>query len=158
MSLTRMTVPTRSPAHASCPVCGVRPVKQRFVRQSDELGDDEEIALRGGRLAAAIVRADAQRMHDVYGTFGISVFALRGATIDELAQQAPLVRFAELTVVTVGTLRGVGVRLEPPGGTVVTSPWCSTTWMTAPMRCCRVVIGSGPTRIMRNDVAGGGRT
>jgi len=30
-------------------------------------------------------------MHDVYGTFGISVFALRGATIDELTQQAPLV-------------------------------------------------------------------
>lgn len=90
-------------------------MKQRFVRQYDELGDDEEIVLRGGRLAAAIVRADAQRMHDVYGTFGISVFALRGATIDELAQQAPLVRFAELTVVTVGALRSVGVRLEPTG-------------------------------------------
>ena len=31
-----------------------------------------------------MVRSDAMRMHDVYGTFGISVFALRGATIDEL--------------------------------------------------------------------------
>ncbi len=73
-------------------------VKERFVRPGDELDDDEEIVLRGGRLAETIVRADAQRMHAVYGTFGISVFALRGATIDELAQQAPLVRFAELTV------------------------------------------------------------
>jgi hypothetical protein len=90
-------------------------VKERFVRPGDELGDDEEIVLRGGRLADAIVRADAQRMHDVYGTFGISVFALRGATIDELAQQSPLVRFAELTVVTVGALRSAGVRLEPTG-------------------------------------------
>ena len=34
---------------------------------------------------------------------------------DELAQQAPLVRFAELTVVTVGALRDVGVTLEPTG-------------------------------------------
>ena len=51
----------------------------------------------------------------IYGSFGISVFALRGATIDELAQQAPLVRFAELTVVTVGELRRVGVRLEATG-------------------------------------------
>lgn len=90
-------------------------MKQRFVRPGDELADDEEIVLRGGRLAEAIVRSDAMRMHDVYGTFGISVFALRGATIDELAQQAPLVRFAELTVVTVGDLRSVGVRLEPTG-------------------------------------------
>ena len=71
--------------------------------------------LRGGRLAETIVRADAQRMHAVFDTFGISVFALRGATIDELAQQSPLVRFAESTVVTVGALRSVGVRLEPTG-------------------------------------------
>ena len=93
----------------------VIPVKQRFIRPDDVLEDDEEVVLRGGRLDEEIVRADATRMHDVYGTFGISVFALRGATIDELAQQTPLVRFAELTVVTVGALRAVGVRLEPTG-------------------------------------------
>lgn len=90
-------------------------MKRRFVRPGDELDDDDEIVLRGGRLDEAIVKADAQRMHDIYGTFGISVFALRGATIDELAQQAPLVRFAELTVVTVRALRSVGVTLEPTG-------------------------------------------
>jgi hypothetical protein len=49
---------------------------------------------QAGRLADEIVRAepsraDAQRMHDVYGRFGISVFALRGATIDELAGTSP---------------------------------------------------------------------
>lgn len=90
-------------------------VKQRFVRPDDSLEDEDEIVLRGGRLDAAILRADAQRMHEIYGAFGISVFALRGATIDELAQQVPLVRFAELTVVTVGVLRDVGVRLEATG-------------------------------------------
>jgi uncharacterized membrane protein YeiH len=90
-------------------------VKQRFVRPGDSLEDEDEVVLRGGRLDAAILRVDAQRMHDIYGAFGISVFALRGATIDELAQQVPLVRFAELTVVTVGVLRDVGVRLEATG-------------------------------------------
>ena len=89
-------------------------MKQRFIRSGDGLDDDETV-LRGGRLDEAIVRVDAQRMYDVYGTFGISVFALRGATIDELAQQVPLVRFAELTVVTVGALRTVGVTIEPTG-------------------------------------------
>lgn len=90
-------------------------MKQRFIRPGDELDDDDEVVLRGGRLDEAVVKADAQRMHDIYGTLGISVFALRGATIDELAQQGPLVRFAELTVVTVGALRSVGVTLEPTG-------------------------------------------
>ena len=90
-------------------------VKQRFIRPDDALEDDEEVVLRGGRLDEEIVRADATRMYDIYGTFGISVFALRGATIDELAQQTPLVRFAELTVVTVGALRAVGVRARTDG-------------------------------------------
>ena len=73
-------------------------MKQRFVRPGDDLGDDEEIVLRGGRLAESILRADAQRMHDVYGTFGISVFALPGATIDELGN-----------VISEGALRVKGV-------------------------------------------------
>jgi|HubBroStandDraft_5_1064220.scaffolds.fasta_scaffold21164_4 hypothetical protein len=30
--------------------------------------------------------------HSIYGVCGISVFAVRGATVDELAQQVPLVR------------------------------------------------------------------
>jgi len=54
-------------------------------------------------------------MFDIYGTHGISVFALRGATIDELAQEAPLVRFPHFTVMTVRTIRALGLRLEPTG-------------------------------------------
>jgi len=68
-------------------------VKQRFVRPDDDLEDDEELILRGGDLDPGTIRRDAQRMFEVYGTCGISVFALRGASIDELAQEAPLVRF-----------------------------------------------------------------
>ena len=39
----------------------------------------------------------------------------RHATVDELAQQAPLVRFEMLTLVRVGTLLALGFRLEPTG-------------------------------------------
>ena len=55
------------------------------------------------------------RNHEIYGTYGISVFAVRDVTIDELAQQPPLVRFERLVIVTVGVLRELGLRLEPTG-------------------------------------------
>jgi hypothetical protein len=54
-------------------------------------------------------------MFQVYGTYGISVFAVRGATIHELAQQVPLVRFAQLALVTVGAIRAAGLDLLPTG-------------------------------------------
>lgn len=53
--------------------------------------------------------------HTVYGTYGISVFAARDLTVDELAQQAPLIRFEQLTLMTAGALRVAGLRLEPTG-------------------------------------------
>lgn len=49
------------------------------------------------------------------GTFGISVYAARDVSVDELAQQAPLVRFGVLTLVRVGVLRSAGFRLVPTG-------------------------------------------
>jgi hypothetical protein len=32
--------------------------------------------------------------HGIYGVYGILVFAVRDVSLDELAQQVPLVRFA----------------------------------------------------------------
>jgi hypothetical protein len=90
-------------------------MKRRFVRPNDDLDDEDELILRGGDLDPSIIRRDAQRMFDIYGTYGISVFALRGATIDELAQEAPLVRFPHVTVMTVRTIRARGLHLEPTG-------------------------------------------
>jgi hypothetical protein len=90
-------------------------VKQRFIRDGDELRDDDVVVIRGGLLDPEILRTDALRNHAVYGTFGISVFAVRDATLDEMEQQAPLVRFAELTLMTVGAIHAVGLRLEPTG-------------------------------------------
>jgi hypothetical protein len=71
--------------------------------------------VRGGVLDAALLREDAVRNHTIYGTYGISVFTVRDLTLDELAQQAPLIRFAQLTLLTVGALHAAGLRLEPTG-------------------------------------------
>jgi len=90
-------------------------VKQRFIRVGGELTDEVIVVVRGGDLDPEILRHDALRNHAIYGTFGISVFAARDLTVDELAQQAPLVRFERLAIVTVGALRALGLRLEPTG-------------------------------------------
>ena len=89
--------------------------KRRHVRVGDRLDDDDTIVIRGGNLDPVVLRADAVRYHGVYGEFGISVFATRDATVDELAQEVPLVRFETLTLVRVGALRAAGFRLEPTG-------------------------------------------
>jgi hypothetical protein len=59
--------------------------------------------------------ADAARYYRIYGVYGISVFAVCGATVEELAQQAPLVRFDRLSLLKVRDLLAVGMRLEPTG-------------------------------------------
>ena len=89
--------------------------KRRHVRDGDRLDDDETVVIRGGRLEPDLLRADAERYHDVYGQYGISVFAARDATVDELAQEVPLVRFETLTLVRVRSLRAAGFRLDPTG-------------------------------------------
>ncbi len=60
-------------------------MKQRFVRIGDELTDDVSVVVRGGALDPVVLRADALRNHSIYGTYGISVFAVRDLTLDELA-------------------------------------------------------------------------
>ncbi len=89
--------------------------KQRYLRAGDALGDDETIVIRGGRLVPDGLRADALKYHAVYGDYGLSVFAVRDLSVDELAQQVPLVRFEVLTLVRAGVLRAAGFRLDPTG-------------------------------------------
>lgn len=95
-------------------------MKQRFIRVGDELTDDVAVVVRGGDLDPEILRDDALRNHEIYGTYGISVFAARGLTLDELAQQAPLVRFERLAIVTVGALLASAFVLSPPAATLGT--------------------------------------
>jgi len=86
-------------------------VKERHIRPAAALRDDD-VLVRGGGLEATVIRADARRNHSIYG---VSVFAAHEATIDELAQRPPLVRFERLTLVRVDALLAVGMRLQPTG-------------------------------------------
>jgi hypothetical protein len=67
--------------------------KRRRLRDGDVLENGDVVLVRGGDLAPDILSADAVRYYRIYGTYGISVFAVRDATVDELAQHMPLVRF-----------------------------------------------------------------
>ena len=88
-------------------------MKLRRLRDGDVLEDGDVVLVREGDLDPDILSEDAVRYHSIYGVYGISVFAVRGATIDELAQQAPLVRFDRLSLLTVRDVLAVGMRLEP---------------------------------------------
>jgi hypothetical protein len=85
------------------------------LRDGDVLEDGGVVLVRGGELDPDVLCADAARYHSIYGFYGISVFAVRGATVDELAQQAPLVRFDRLSLLTVRDVLAAGMRLEPTG-------------------------------------------
>jgi hypothetical protein len=76
-------------------------MRLRRLRDGDSL-DKDTLLVRGGELDPDILRADAQRYHDVYGTYGISVFAVRGLSIDEMSQEVPLVRFRSVTIIAPG--------------------------------------------------------
>ena len=75
-------------------------MKLRRLRDGDVLEDGGVVLVRGGDLDPDVLCADAARYHRIYGVYGISVFAVRGATVDELAQQVPLVRFDRLSLLT----------------------------------------------------------
>jgi hypothetical protein len=89
-------------------------VKLRRLRDGDVFEDDVML-VRGGELDLDVLRADARRYHSVYGSYGISLFVIRGLTLEEMAQQAPLVRFGRLTLIKVTEIRMGGLRLEPTG-------------------------------------------
>jgi len=90
-------------------------MKLRRLRDGDVLEDGDIVLVRGGDLDPDILRADAARYYSIYGGYGISVFAVRGATVEELAQQVPLVRFDRLSLLKVRDLLAAGMRLEPTG-------------------------------------------
>ena len=90
-------------------------MKLRRLRDGDVLKDGDVMLVRGGDLDLDILCADAARYHSIYGVYGISVFAVRDATVDELAQQAPLVRFDRLSLLKVRDVLAAGIRLEPTG-------------------------------------------
>lgn len=105
--------------------------KQRHVRAGDTLDDDDLVVVRGGQLDAEVLRADARRYFAVYAEFGISVFAARGITVDELAQQPPPVRFEVLTLVGSVCSERWASGWSTRAGTLAPSPSRSTISTTA---------------------------
>jgi hypothetical protein len=95
-------------------VATITGMKLRLLRIGDHL-DEDTVLVRGGELDPGVLRTDARRYHEVYGTYGISFFAVRGMALDEMAQQVPLIRFRGLTLITAGELVRSGLRLEPTG-------------------------------------------
>jgi hypothetical protein len=90
-------------------------MKLRRLREGDVLGSGDIVLVRGGDLDPEILRTDAARYHSIYGVYGISVFAARDVSVDELAQQVPLVRFDRLSLLKVRDVLAAGMRLEPTG-------------------------------------------
>ena len=90
-------------------------MKLRRLRDGDVLDDGNIVLVRGGDLDPDILRADAARYYSLYGVYGVSVFAVRDVTVDELAQQVPLVRFDRLSLLKVRDVLATGMRLEPTG-------------------------------------------
>ena len=90
-------------------------MKLRRLRDGDVLEDGDIVLARGGDLDPGILCEDAARYYNVYGVYGISVFAVRDVTVDELAQQVPLVRFERLSLLKVRDVLAAGMRLEPTG-------------------------------------------
>jgi hypothetical protein len=90
-------------------------MKLRRLRDGDVLENGDIVLVRGGDLDPDILCADAARYYRIYGVYGISVFAVRNVTPDELAQQVPLVRFDRLSLLRVRDVLAAGLRLEPTG-------------------------------------------
>lgn len=83
-----------------------RAVKLRRLREGDVLEDGATVLVRGRELDPNLLREDAVRYHSIYGVYGISVFAIRGVTLEEMAQQVPLVRFERHSAEGRGCCRG----------------------------------------------------
>jgi hypothetical protein len=132
-------------------------MKLRRLRDGDVLENGDVVLVRGGDLAPDILSTDAVRYYSVYGTYGISIFAVRDATVEELAQQVPLVRFASLALLKVGDVLAAGMRgwSRRPVTRGMTA-WASMTWRMAYGGWPVARTGSCRTRITTHSLDGGG--
>lgn len=128
-------------------------MKQRHLRAGDQLADDEVIVVRGGALDRDRLREDATRYFSIYGTYGVSVFAARRVTVEELAQEPPLVRFgssllsgSEMYAFAVsGSSRRVA--------TIAISRWRGTSWRQASRGSSAASTRPGATLTMKTEMA-----
>jgi hypothetical protein len=89
--------------------------RKRRARRGEPLPEPTALVLRGDVLDPAELRVTAERNFDVYGYFGISVFATVGdATFDSIAA-TKLARARWIAVFTAGDLLASGLELWDTG-------------------------------------------
>jgi hypothetical protein len=88
--------------------------RKRQVREEPPL-DDADVVVRGNLLADEVLNVTASENFEVYGFYGISVFAeIGGATRDDLLA-GKLVKQEIVAVFKAGDLRAAGLELRPTG-------------------------------------------
>ena len=88
----------------------MRPV----VLRDDEPPDDAVVVIRGGEMVSEFVRRSAERNHQEFGFFGVSVYLAEGVTVEVLcATVSQLTRYAKVRLSTAGRLRSRGFELAP---------------------------------------------
>jgi hypothetical protein len=89
--------------------------KKRRARRGEPLPEPTALVLRGDLLDPEELRTTAERNFDVYGFYGISVFAEVGdATLDTIAA-TKLERASWIAVFTAGDLLAAGLELWDTG-------------------------------------------
>lgn len=88
----------------------MRPV----VLRDDEPPDDAVVVIRGGEMVSESVRRSAERNHQEFGFFGISVYLAEGVMVEVLcATVSRLTRYAKVRLSTAGRLLSRGFALLP---------------------------------------------
>ena len=90
-------------------------MKERHIRAGDGLIDADAVIVRGGRPGPRGLRTEAQNHYVTYGSYSVSVLAVRDVPLEEIAQTLPLVCFEHLTLWTAGDIRTAGLALQPAG-------------------------------------------
>ena len=83
-----------------------------LVLRGEDPPDDTVVVIRGGEMENVFVRRSAERNHEEFGFFGISVFAAEDRTVEDLCAHLPqLARYRRVRLSTAGRLRACGFAL-----------------------------------------------
>jgi len=84
-------------------------------RRGEPLPEEAAIVVRGDLLDPAALRTSAQENHEIYGFFGLSVFAEVGGVTWEDISATRLARAEWVVLFTVGSLLADGLQLWDTG-------------------------------------------
>ncbi|MGH3372525.1 MAG: hypothetical protein ACRDPR_21270 [Nocardioidaceae bacterium] len=91
------------------------PEYKRRQRRGEALPPDATVVVRGDLLEPEVLRSSATENHEIYGFFGISVFAEVGGETWEHIAETKLSRAAWVVLFTVGSLLEQGIELWDTG-------------------------------------------